>query len=308
VSLDQAMDDALRAADEAARREGPAGLSTGFPSVDAVIGGMEDGTVTVVAGRPAMGKSALGWQWALWAAQTGIGVLAVSLEMSARELGRRALCAATGIPITRLKAGRHSTEEMARLVEAQKRLAGLPLTIEDGGGLTAAMISMRARSAKRRHGLGLIMIDHLHIVAAADGDARHGPTHAIGNVSTAMKRLAKEFDVPVLLLAQLNRGVEGREDKRPTLADLRQSGTIEQDADAVGFLFREEYYLPCAEPPRDTDAQFHARLDRHRNAKQRLAGKAELIFAKVRDGAPCTVNLAFDGPAASFQEIPNAED
>jgi len=311
ISLDDAMDTALQAAEDAMRRQGPAGLSTGFPSIDAAIGGLEDGTLTVLAGRPGMGKSAFGWQIALWVAQSGVGVLAVSLEMSAKELGRRALCAATGIPISRVKSGRLSTDEASRLVEARRRLTGLPLTIEDGGGLTAAAISMKARSAHRRHGLGLVMIDHLHIVAAAEGDARHGPTHAVGTVSTASKRLAKEFNVPVLLLAQLNRGVEGREDKRPTLADLRQSGNIEQDADAVGFLFREEYYLARAEPerlPGENDHKFHERLDRYCNAKQRLAGKAEFILAKLRDGAPCTINLAFDGPTTSFMELPDATD
>jgi replicative DNA helicase len=308
MSLNEAMDAALHKADEAAQRDGPAGLSTGFASIDEQIGGLEDGTLTVLAGRPGMGKSALGHQWALNVARQGIGVLEVSLEMSGAELGRRALSAISGVPVWAMKRGKHAPY-VDRLLEARREMNDLPLTIEDGGGLTAAMIALKARAAHRKHGLGLIMIDHLHIVRPDDADARHGGTWAVGRISGAMKRLAKEFNCPVLLLAQLNRGVEGRDDKRPGLQDLRQSGDIEQDADAVGFVYRAEYYM-SKEPeqlPSETREVFSNRLSKWVDAKRQAAGKAELIFAKVRDGAPGSVGLAFHGETTSFAEIEHGE-
>ena len=303
VSMDDAMDAALARADEAAKRGGPAGLPTGFNAVDEMLGGLEDGTLTVLAGRPGMGKSGLGWQWAVHVASLGIGVLAVSLEMSAAELGRRALSSVSGVPVWTMKRGKHA-QHAARLIAARKRLHGMPLTIEDGGGLTAAMIGLKARAAHRKHGLGLIMVDHLHIVRPDDQDSRNGATWAVGKVSGAMKRLAKEFGCPVLLLAQLNRGVEGRDDKRPGLGDLRQSGDIEQDADAVAFIYRAEYYMG-KEPekiPGENDEKFSTRLTQFRRLKDEVAGKADLIFAKVRDGAPGTVPLLFHGETTSFSE------
>jgi replicative DNA helicase len=303
-SLDQAMDNAISAAEQAAQRRGPAGLSTGFPSIDNQMGGLEDGTLNVLAGRPGMGKSAMGWQWAIAVARAGIGVLVVSLEMSAIELGRRALAALSGVPVWAMKRGMLSNEQAESVVKARQELAGLPLTIEDGSGLTAAMIDLRARSAHRRHGLGLIMVDHLHIVRPEDADIRLGATWAIGRISGAMKRMAKQHRVPLLLLAQLNRGVEGRDDKRPSLGDLRQAGDIEQDADVVSFVYRPEYYLK-ADPERldgETPEKHFTRVQAHQQRRSDLAGKAELIFAKIRDGSPGTVNLLFRGETTSFME------
>ena len=303
VSLDHALDLALAKADEAARREGPIGIGTGFPAIDEQLGGLEDGTLTVLAGRPGMGKSSLGWQIALNVARMGVGVLAISLEMNAAELGRRALSLVSGVGVTTMKKGRHAGVA-GRLVEARRELHGLPLTIEDGGGLSTTMIALKARAAHRRHGVGLIMVDHLHIVRPDDADARHGATWAVGRISSGMKRLAKEFNCPVLLLAQLNRGVEGRDDKRPGLADLRQAGDIEQDADAVAFVYRAEYYLSKdPEPgPTETREAFANRLSKHEAAKRDAHGRADLIIAKVRDGAPGTVRLMFDAATTSFTE------
>lgn len=303
-SLDDAMDAAIAAADEAARCNGPSGTSIGFPSIDKMLGGLEDGTLTVLAGRPGMGKSALGWQMAINAARQGIGVLAVSLEMSATELGRRALAAASGVPIVTMKRGTMTTDQASAIVRARREMQDLPLTIEDAGGLTSGMISLKAKAARRRHGLGLIMIDHLHIVAPDAADARQGPTHAVGQISAAMKRLAKEMNCPVLLLAQLNRAVEARDDKRPGLGDLRQSGGIEQDADAVMFVYRPEYYMK-AEPARreaETPEKFNARVRDSRAALAKQAGTAELIVAKVRDGETGTISLGFHGPTTSFND------
>lgn len=305
VSLDDAMDRALAKADDVAAGR-VNGVSTGFRSMDETLGALEPGMMFVLAGRPGMGKSSLGWEIALNVARSGVGVLAISLEMSAVELGRRALAVASGVPVTALKKGRHAAH-VPRLIAARQELHNLPLTIEDGSGLTAGMIALKARSARRRlgkAGLGLIMVDHLHIVRPEDTDAKHGSTWAVGRISGAMKRLAKENDCPVLVLAQLNRGVEGRDDKRPTLADLRHAGDIEQDADAVAFVYRPEYYLGH-EPERtgtETTEKYLGRLTAWQDDRERLRGKAEVIFAKVRDGAPDTVHLDFHAETTSFSE------
>lgn len=307
LSLDEAMDAALTAADEAAKRDGLPGISTGMPSVDNALGGLEPSTLNILAGRPGMGKSAIGWQWAIAAAREGHGVLAISLEMSAKELGRRALCAVSGLPVIAMKRGQISSYG-ERLVAARRELNGLPLTIEDSAGQTTAMMMLRARAAQRRHGLRLIVVDHLHIVRSEDADARHGGTWAIGRISNALKRMAKEFECPVLALAQLNRGPESRDDKRPTKVDLKQAGDIEQDADTIMFVYRPEYYLPKSEPEHgggETYEKWQKRVREWDEARVRLRGKAELILDKVRDGAEGVVPLRFDGPTTSFSEVGN---
>lgn len=304
VDLNDALDAALQAAEDAAKRDGPAGLTTGFASLDAILGGLEDGTMNVVAGRPGMGKSALVWQIALHAARAGVGTVVHSLEMSGTSLGRRALSYAAGVPLTELRTGRITNEHAAALVRARRELADLPLTIEDAGGLTAAQIDIRTRAAHRKHGVGLIVVDHLHIVRPEDRDERNGATWAVGKISRAMKALAKRHRCPVIVAAQLNRGVEGRDDKRPTLADLRQAGDIEQDADTIAFVYREEYYArePVAKEGEPHD-KFRDRQLAYEDHRRAIAGKAEVIVAKVRDGEPGSATLRFRGDTTSFHEV-----
>jgi replicative DNA helicase len=204
-----------------------------------------------------------------------------------------------------IKRGSVGVEAADRVVGAGKSLRGLPIWIEDGTGTRASTITVRSRAWRRKHpGPALVIVDHLHIVRPEDGDIRSGATYAVGQVSGALKRLSKSCHLPVIALAQLNRGVEGREDKRPGLADLRASGDIEQDADSVGFLYREEYYL-TGEPRQitgETEAKFNVRAAEWANQKAAAAGKAELIWSKVRDGQSGTDNLRFDGPTTSFTE------
>lgn len=304
TTLDAAMDSALDAMEAARRRQGPAGISTGFKVIDDRIGGLEPGLVYVLAGRPGMGKSALGHQIALNAARHGVGVMELSLEMSAMQLGRRALSAFANVSQFNMKTGFFTNDHAARLVKARQELAGLPLTIDDAGGQTPAMIAAKARHAKRKHGLGLLMIDHLNLMKADEADAKHGGTWATGRASNTVLQIAKECECPVLLLAQLNRGPENREDKRPTLADLRQAGDIEQDAYAVGFVYRGEYYLSGKPEMKEgeTPGKHQERTQAWDDRKQALAGKAEIIWAKVRDGEPGSDELTFDGPTTSFGE------
>lgn len=303
ASLNDALDAAIKAAEEAARRGGPAGLGTGFPSLDAILGGLEDGTMNVFAGRPGMGKSALVWQMALSNARQGIGVIAFSLEMSAMQLGRRALAVESGVPVTVMRSGRMTPDHASALVQARRRLNDLPLTIEDASNLTVGEIDIRIRAAHRKHGVGLIIVDHLHIVRPEDADERNGGTWAVGKISQGMKTLAKRHKCPVIVAAQLNRGVEGRDDKRPTLADLRQAGNIEQDADTVSFVYRESYYLREPAPKEGEDeGKHHERIAAFLRQKENCADKAEVIVAKVRDGDPQASTLRWHGETTSFHE------
>lgn len=305
TTLDVAMDTAIAAMERAAQGA-TAGISTGFRSFDERLGGLEPGLVYVIAGRPAMGKSSLGHQIAVNVARSGVGVLELSLEMSAAQLGRRTLATAARVPIGAMKSGSASriSQFSSAIVAARKELAGLPLTIDDTAGQTPAQIAAKARSARRRHGLELVMIDHLNLMRADDADAKHGGTWSVERASGTVLQMAKDCECPVLLLAQLNRGVEGREDKRPNLSDLRQAGAIEQDAYAVGFVYRAEYYLghKPEQKPEETDVHYEKRISEWETDKGRLAGRAELIWAKVRDGAPGSDDLTFDGPTATFGE------
>lgn len=305
VTLDNAMDAAIAAMEKAAKGD-TAGLSTGFDVFDQRLGGLEPGLVYVIAGRPAMGKSSLGHQIAVNVARNGTGVLELSLEMSATQLGRRTLATCARVPISAMKTGRAARDlvHAKNLVAARQELAGLPVTIDDTAGQTPAQIAAKARAARRKHGLGLVMIDHLNLMRPEDQDAKQGGTWSIERASGTVLQMAKDCECPVLLLAQLNRNVESREDKRPTLADLRQAGAIEQDAYAVGFVYRAEYYLGNRPEKKGDEApdRYQRRVDDWTVRCQELAGKAEVIWGKVRDGAPGSDDLTFDGPTATFGE------
>jgi replicative DNA helicase len=272
---------------------------------------MLPGTLHILAARPGMGKSALGWQIAINAAlacrDAGApgGVFVQSLEMGAGELGERALSAFGSIPGELLQRGQHQHFRSA-LAMAREELADLSLEIDETASLSMQQIAMRAREVHRKFGgLSLVLVDHLHIIAPdADGARRgNGPTQAVGEISRGLKKLSKDLRCPVLALAQLNRGVEARDDKRPGLSDLRQSGDIEQDADSVVFLYRPEYYLPKDAPEQkvgETLIAWQARVRDYDEQKARLAGKAEAIFEKVRGGRPQIARLRWEAETTSF--------
>lgn len=314
VSMNAAMDEAIARAERARTGQGRGGLLTGFPSLDRVYNGMLDGTLHIIGARPGMGKSALAWQMAIHAGlacredPAKGGVFVQSLEMGAGELGERALSAFGGIPADLLQRGEHQFHRSS-LAMAREELADLPLDIDETAGLSMAQISLRAREAHRKFGkLALVLVDHLHIVSY-DPDAGRsgfGPTQAVGQISKGLKKLAKDLRCPVVALAQLSRGVEGREDKRPTLSDLRQSGDIEQDADSVAFLYRPEYYLPKGDPeqkPGEPLAQWQGRVREYDEQKQRLYGKAEVIFEKVRGGRPQIVRMRWEAETTHFVDL-----
>jgi len=317
VSFDEALAQAIETIGKANKHGGPVGVLTGMSEVDEMLGGMKPGNLLVLAGRPGMGKSALAMQWALHRAKQAkleagqgkplAGVFIGSLEMTADELAMRALAAEAEIDLQDLINGR-TAHRIGELIAAQKRLGGLPLTIDDAFGQTMAVLALKARAAQRKHGLSLIVIDHAHNVRPEKEEAKHGRTVAVGAISLAGKHMAKSLRVPVLLLAQLSRATEARDDKRPGLSDLRDSGDIEQNADAVMFLYRAVYYLGTRPPERKVaqtpEAHANAVSAWERQVRD-LAEVAELIITKARQGKPGTATLGFVGATTSFYQPDN---
>ena len=202
--------------------------------------------------------------------------------------------------------GRLNTAEFSQLVEASTRISSAPFFIDDTPGLSVSQVASRARRLKRTHGLGLIVVDYLQLLGAQIGVRAENRVQEISNISRSLKALAKELDVPVLALSQLSRAVEQRDDKRPNLSDLRESGSIEQDADVVLFVFREEYYLNKGEPTQketETSDKFAERYQRWREQLEAKNGKAEVIIAKQRHGPVGTVNVAFEARLTKFGDL-----
>lgn len=304
-SVLDAIDEALAQAEAVHAGAAFAGVKTGMGSIDAALGGFENGDLVVIGGRPGSGKSALTWQWAINAARRGEGVLAVSMEMSAAALGRRALSTVSQVPIWKMRKGQH-VEDMGALLAARRELSALPLSIEDGGRSSMAEIAAMAKAAKRRHGLRMVIIDHLQIAKADEVDNRNGSTAAIAGIAHGCKALAKSMGCPVVLLSQLNRGSVSRDDHRPTMADLRQAGAIEEDADVVAFVHREELYIGKSPPDqgeRETDEAASKRRGLWYAHREKCRGRADFIIEKLRDGEPTSVALHFDGPTATFSEV-----
>lgn len=267
---------------------GLSGISTGLADIDEATCGLEPGQLVIIGAKQGMGKTALGLSMALKARLHGqmSRTLFFSLEMPAAQVGKRALTAMTGIPYNRINTGRISPEERAALAEAAEHLDNLPLTIDDESGHTPMSILTAARRHKRRFGLDLVMIDHLGFVGS--GNDRHSPYEQASIACRGIKQAAKRLGVPIILLCQLSRTVDRREDKRPLMSDLRDSGNIEQDADIIGLLYREAYYLAREEPTEATEYQDW--LDEMAKAKN----KAEFIIAKQRNGAVGTKLLHYD--------------
>lgn len=313
VRLGEAAHRALAAADEAAKGNHMLGLSCGMPSIDEALGGFADGTMTLLASRPAMGKSALAMKWAksfaeqLLAHPAGGEVLVYSLEMRSEAQARRTLAAMSGVPGSDIRRGNHAAY-VEQLVRASNSIQTLPISVRDVRSQTLSEMRSRARYAKRKYGrVGAIIIDHLHIVSPAEADARKDETAIVTNISKGAAAMAEEFSCPVIALCQLNRDVEKRDDKRPKMSDLRQTGSLEQDADNALFLYREEYYMRQEGPPKRKDNQL---VETHRktlvdweNKLHEVAGRAELIIGKAREDAQGqTIPLVFDGPLTTFHD------
>ena len=289
------------------------GVTTGLDSLNGKIGGMHKSDLMILAGRPGMGKTSLATNIAFAAAQrfvrdqedgidpaksVGAPTAFFSLEMSADQLATRILAEQSGISSENLRMGKISQQEFRSLARAAADLENLPLYIDDTPGLTIAALRTRARRLKRQKGVGFVVVDYLQLLQGTGrGSAGDNRVQEISEISRGLKQLAKELDCPVLALSQLSRAVEQREDKRPQLSDLRESGSIEQDADMVWFVFRGDYYLAAKQPADD-----HPEFAAWQEEMQRIYGLAEVIVAKQRHGATGKIRLKFDSRITKFSD------
>jgi replicative DNA helicase len=312
----RAATDAVNVASAAYKRDGRlAGLSTGLVDLDQTLGGMHPSDLLILAGRPSMGKTSLATNIAFnvarafkrgtrpdgteGAVQGGV-VGFFSLEMSAEQLAARVLSEAAEVPSERIRRGDLSEDEMRRFIEAAKDLEACPLYIDDTPALPISAIAARARRLKRVYGLDVLFVDYLQLARAATNRS-DGRVQEVSEITQGLKAIAKELNIPVVALSQLSRQVESREDKRPQLSDLRESGSIEQDADVVMFVYRGEYYHERLEPP-----QNDPRYIEWQAQMSELHGKAEVIIGKQRHGPIGTVHLAFEGQFTRFSNLVKA--
>lgn len=309
----KAVTDAVNMANQAYQREGGmAGISTGLDDMDKKLGGLHPSDLLILAGRPSMGKTSLATNIAFNIAKAykkgtrldgsegaieGGVVGFYSLEMSAEQLAGRILSEASEVPSNLIRSGDMTEEEFRRFVEAAKQLETCPLYIDDTPALPISQLAARARRLKRTHGLDVLIIDYLQLVRPAT--AKDSRVNEVSEITQGMKAIAKELEIPVIALSQLSRAVESREDKRPQLSDLRESGSIEQDADVVMFVFREEYYKE-REKPGEHESD---KLMLWQEEMEALSGKAEVIIGKQRHGPIGTVDLSFEGQFTRFGNL-----
>lgn len=308
-AITTAIDMAARAYE---RDGGLSGIATGLRDLDQRMGGFQNSDLIIIAGRPAMGKTSLATNIAFNMAKhykgerqpdgamktvNGAIVGFFSLEMSAEQLATRIVAEQSAISSYKIRQGKITENEFYRLSDVAADIEKMPLYIDQTGGISIAQLVARARRLKRQRGLDVLFIDYLQLLS---GSAKKGDNRVqeVTEITTGLKALAKELNVPVIALSQLSRGVESRDDKRPQLQDLRESGSIEQDADVVMFVFREEYYVKNREPKPGTEEHFkwQAEMDM-------IHGKAELIIGKQRHGPTGTVQLQFDAEVTRFSDL-----
>jgi replicative DNA helicase len=302
------------------KRSRVTGVPTGLTDLDEKLGGLQPSDLVILAGRPSMGKTALAITIAANAAkELGAGEMSetpgspgpavgiFSLEMSAEQLATRLLSAESKFSSDDLRRGKlFSDTDFAQVVQATQNLSILPLHVDDTPALSIAAIRARARRLKRRNGLSLLVVDYLQLVRPVGSTSQTNRVQEIGEITQGLKAIAKELSIPVLALSQLSRAVEQRENKRPQLADLRESGAIEQDADVVMFIYRDEYYKERDEPRKrenENDDDFTKRYNRWRDEFEACKGTAELNIAKQRNGPIGSIKLVFDAAHGYFYSL-----
>ncbi len=308
IAFSSSLTKAIDMAEAAYRRESHiTGVTTGLRDLNRRLGGLQKSDLIILAGRPSMGKTALATNIAFNAAQAhadsrgseGAIVAFFSLEMSAEQLATRILAEVSEVPSEKIRKGEVRDVEFRRFVEASQKLASVPLYIDDTPALSIAQVRTRARRLKRQFGLGLVVIDYLQLLrGSGNGRAAESRVLEVSEITRGLKAIAKELSVPVLALSQLSRAVEQRDDKRPQLSDLRESGTIEQDSDVVMFIYREEYYLERKQPAEGTaeHTAWQAEMERVHNI-------AEIIIGKHRHGPVGTDKMHFEGQFTKFSDL-----
>ncbi|MCA6113411.1 replicative DNA helicase [Bradyrhizobium sp. WSM 1738] len=310
----QALTVAVDMAAKAFQRDGKlSGISTGLRDLDAKMGGLQPSDLIIVAGRPGMGKTSLATNIAYNIAKAyvpevqadgtvkaahGGAVGFFSCEMSGEQLATRILAERTGIPSSLIRRGGITDADFEKIRDCSIELDSLPFYVDETGGLSISQLTARARRLKRQKGLDLIVIDYIQLLQGSGKRGNDNRVQEITEITTSLKALAKELNVPVIALSQLSRQVENRDDKRPQLSDLRESGSIEQDADVVLFVYREEYYLAMKQPREGTQEHATWQLE-----MDRALGKAEVIIGKQRHGPTGTVELHFDASVTRFGDL-----
>jgi replicative DNA helicase len=308
-----ALTTAIDMAAAAYKRDGGlSGIATGLRDLDRDLGGLQRSDLVIIAGRPGMGKTALATNIAFNIARVYQGekqpdgtiktvnggiVGFFSLEMSAEQLATRIIAEQSGVPSFKIRRGSITEPDFYKITEAAREIQTIPFHIDQTGGISIAQLAARARRLKRQRGLDVLVVDYIQLLSGSSkkGDSR---VQEVTEITTGLKALAKELDVPILALSQLSRQVESRDDKRPQLSDLRESGSIEQDADVVMFVFREEYYLKNKEPKVGTEEHIKWMSD-----MDQVHGKAEVIIGKQRHGPTGTVQLAFQADVTRFADL-----
>jgi replicative DNA helicase len=327
VSFERALTTAVQMAEKAFTTPGGvSGLPSGLRDLDARMGGLHPSDLLIIAGRPGMGKSALATKIAFGAAQSILraardadphavprgGVAIFSLEMSADQLATRLLSEQSRISGDRIRRGEIGQKDFDRFVEVSREIASLPIWIDDTPAITISALRTRCRRLKRTTGLDLVVIDYLQLMRPAAGTRPESRVLEVSMITQGLKAIAKELAVPVIALAQLSRAVEQREDKRPQLSDLRESGSIEQDADVVMFVYRDEYYLAQKEPgliafegrdEGDRQGKWEAAHQDWQKRMEEAHNKADLIIAKQRHGPTGTIKLFFEGEFTRFADL-----
>lgn len=300
-----ALTKAIVQAEKAFQKDGHiVGLTTGLMDLDKWLGGLHPSDLIIVAGRPSMGKTALATTIAFNAANASIkgksgGVVAFfSLEMSSEQLAARLLAQESGVSSDRIRRGDVTQDEFIKFTDVSRTLSALPLYIDDTPSLSVSGLRARARRLKRRHGLDLIVVDYLQLLQGQSMNRNDSRVVEVSQITRGLKGLAKELDVPVIAVSQLSRSVESREDKRPQLSDLRESGSIEQDADVVMFVYRESYYLA-----RQQVSEGDEKHDAWKEQMNQCYNKAEIVLAKQRHGPVGTIQLFYDAPLTKFRDL-----
>ena len=313
-SFTDAVKTAVDLANAAFMRDGHlSGVATGLRDLDRRMGGLQPSDLIVLAGRPGMGKTSLATNIAFnvanayepeqqadgsFKAKNGGVIGFFSLEMSSEQLATRIISEQTEIPSSKIRRGEITETDFEKLVACSQMMQKIPLFIDQTGGISIAQLAARARRLKRQRGLDVIIIDYIQLMQGSSARAAQNRVQEITEITTGLKALGKELGVPIIALSQLSRQVENRDDKRPQLSDLRESGSIEQDADVVLFIYREEYYLKNKEPDHGTPE--HVQWE---DKMREVQGKAEVIIGKQRHGPTGMVSLGFQGEFTRFFDL-----
>lgn len=298
-----ALATSIESAANAFKKEGAiVGVPTGFVAIDQKMGGLHNSDLIIVAGRPSMGKTAFATNIAFNAAKSklidrndGAGVLFFSLEMSAEQLATRILSSEANISSDNIRRGEIDKDALEKFLQISRDFEGLSLFIDDGANVSTNYIRNKIRKIKRRHDIGLVVIDYLQLISS---NKRENRVQEISEITRSLKNIAKEYNIPIVALSQLSRAVEQRDDKKPQLSDLRESGSIEQDADVVMFIYREEYYKSRKEPAEGTPEHLKWQAE-----MEDCYNRADVIIAKQRHGPVGTIRLFFDGRLTKFGNL-----